>query len=167
MTSPDLPPVVRSARPDDVPAVRRFGETHVAAHYAPLIGDEAALAQVRTWWTEDYLRRAVADGVLLVAEEGDAVVGVAQHGRSGDDHVVWKLYVHPDHRGTGLGPRLLAVVEERLPADADRLWVEHVAANARAAAFYERAGFALQRVEPHPGGDERLATVWRARPLRV
>ncbi len=157
-------PVLRAARPDDVPAVCRFGATHVAAHYAPLLGPDGAQAQVRQWWGEAYVGQAVAAGVLLVAEQDGEVVGVAQHGRAGDDHVVWKLYVHPDHRGTGLGPRLLRAVADRLPADADRLWIEHVAANVRAGAFYEREGFTVQRVEPHPSGDPRLALVWRSRP---
>lgn len=35
-------PVVREAGPADVAAVVRFGEEHVRAHYAPLIGAAAA-----------------------------------------------------------------------------------------------------------------------------
>ncbi|MFS0704484.1 N-acetyltransferase family protein [Cellulomonas sp. 179-A 9B4 NHS] len=159
--------VVRTAEADDVPAVCRFGATHVAAHYAPILGPEGARAQVRQWWGDAYVGRAVADGVVLVAERAGELAGVAQHGRLGDDHVVWKLYVHPDHRGTGLGPRLLRAVADRLPPDADRLWVEHVAANVRAGAFYEREGFTVQRVETHPSGDDRHAVVWRSRPLRA
>ncbi len=46
---------VRAAGPGDVAAIRRFGETHVRAHYAPLIG---TAAQVRDCSTPD---RAVAD----------------------------------------------------------------------------------------------------------
>lgn len=152
--------------PDDVRAVRAFGAAVVPVHYAPLIGDAAAAEQLRAWWGHDHLAAAVAQGVVLVAETPSGLAGVAQHGRVGDDHVVWKLYVAPEHRGRGLGPCLLDAVTRRLPSDADRLWIEHVAANERAAAFYAREGFAVDRVEPHPGGDPRLATVWRSRPLR-
>lgn len=159
-------PVVRDAGPDDVAAVRRFGEEHIPAHYTPLIGPEAASGQVRLWWDETRLAAAVADGLLVVAELDGRLVGVGQRGRLGTDHVVYKLYVHPALRGRGLGPRLLDAITRRLPADADRLWIEHYAANARAGAFYEREGFTVRRVEPDPTGDPALAVVWRARTLR-
>ena len=68
--------------------------------------------------------------------------------------------------GSGLGPRLLDALVERLPADSDRLFVEHVAANGRAGAFYEWEGFAVDRVEPSTTGRPELAQVWRVRPVR-
>jgi RimJ/RimL family protein N-acetyltransferase len=57
--------------------------------------------------------------------------------------VVYKLYVHPQHRGRGLGPQLLDALTRQLPANADRLYIEHFVANERAGAFYEREGFAV------------------------
>ena len=159
-------PAIRTARPGDVAAVRAFGEAHVRPHYAPLLGPEAADAQVRAWWTEQYLAAAVDAGNLLVAEVDGVCVGVAQLGRAGDAHVVYKLYVAPGLRGSGLGLRLLDALTQRLPADADALHVEHVAANTRAAAFYEREGFAVLRVDADPSGDGARDVVWRARPVR-
>ncbi|MGY1840383.1 MULTISPECIES: N-acetyltransferase family protein [unclassified Modestobacter] len=158
-------PVVRVAGPDDVPAICRFGAAHVPPHYAPLIGPEAAADQVRTWWSETAIGSAVTAGLVVVAEAGGQLLGVAQRGRSGADHVVWKLYVHPGHRGRGLGPQLLDAVIGQLPDDAERLCIEHFAANERASAFYERAGFTVERIEPSPTGDPARAIVWRARPL--
>jgi RimJ/RimL family protein N-acetyltransferase len=52
-----------------------------------------------------------------------------------------------------------------LPADADRVCIEHFAANERAGAFYEREGFTVERIEPSPTGNPALAIVWRARSL--
>ncbi|MFB9903132.1 GNAT family N-acetyltransferase [Allokutzneria oryzae] len=158
-------PVVRTAGPEDVAAICRFGDAHIRCHYAPLIGAEAADAQVRRWWNHTHIGAAVAGGLVVVAEDGGQLVGVGQRGRSGADHVVYKLYVHPEHRGCGQGLRLLEALIRQLPADADRLCIEHFVANERAGAFYEREGFTVERVEASATGDPRLGVVWRARLL--
>jgi GNAT superfamily N-acetyltransferase len=158
-------PVVRDAEPDDVAAVCAFGEAHVRPHYTPLIGAAAADAQVRHWWNESAIGSAVSAGLVVVAEVDGRVVGVGQRGRSGADHVVYKLYVSPERRGSGLGRRLLDALIGQLPPDADRLAIEHFAANERAGAFYEREGFSVERIEPSPTGDPGLGVVWRARAL--
>lgn len=158
-------PVVRIAAQADVPAVRAFGEAHVRPHYTPLLGADAADRQVELWWNEEHLRAAVADGLVLVADAGGLIVGVGQRGRHGADHVIYKLYLDPAHRGGGLGPRLVDAVVAQLPPDAERVCVEHFAANERAGAFYEREGFAVERIEPSATADPALAVVWRARRL--
>ncbi len=158
-------PVVREAERDDVAAICRFGEAHIRPHYAPLIGAEAADEQVRRWWNETQVGAAVAEGQVVVAEADGQILGVGQRGRSGADHVVYKLYVHPEHRGRGLGPELLAAITRQLPADADRLCIEHFVANERAGAFYEREGFTVERIESSPTEDAALGIVWRARHL--
>lgn len=157
-------PVIRVASERDVAGICRFGESHVADHYAPLIGAGPARAQVERWWNETQIRAAVAAGLVVVADERGAIVGVGQRGRSGADHTIDKLYVHPDWRGSGIGPLLVDSLVGQLPADAERVQVEHFAGNDRAGAFYEREGFAVERVEPGP--TDALAVVWRARPLR-
>ena len=161
--APSAEPVVRDAEPDDVAAICRFGEAHIRPHYAPLIGAEAADEQVRRWWNETHIGAAVAEGLVVVAEADGEILGVGQRGRRGADHVVYKLYVHPEHRGRGLGPQLLAAIATQLPADADRLCIEHFVANERAGAFYEREGFTVERVEASPTDDPALGIVWRAR----
>lgn len=155
--------VVRDADRRDVSAVCGFGEAHIRPHYTPLIGAAAADAQVRHWWNKSQIEGAVSAGLVVVAEAGDRIVGVGQRGRAGADHVIYKLYVDPAHRGQRVGPRLLQALIAQLPADADRLFLEHFAANQRAGAFYEREGFVVDRVEPAP--DPALAVVWRVRDL--
>jgi GNAT superfamily N-acetyltransferase len=162
-----MKPIVRDAAgPDDVLAVCKFGEAHIRPHYTPLIGAEAADAQVRHWWNHEQISAAVTAGLVVIAEADGEVVGVGQRGRSGDKHVVYKLYVHPEHRGGGIGPRLLDALIAQLPSDADRLYIEHFAANHRAAGFYERERFVVDHVEPSPDGDAALDVVWRCRDLR-
>ncbi|MDT9593295.1 GNAT family N-acetyltransferase [Nocardioides zeae] len=163
MAAHDL--VIRTAAAGDVAQVCAFGEAHVRPHYAPLIGAQAADQQVARWWRPDQILPAAVQGRIVVATAADRVVGVAQHGRAGEDVVLYKLYVDPGRRGHGLGPRLVAAVEDALPSDVRRLSVEHFAGNVRAAAFYEREGFAVERVEPSSTGSRALDVVWRARPV--
>ena len=108
-------PVVRAAVPGDVASMCDFGEAHIRAHYAPLIGADAADAQVRDWWNEAQLAAAVEAGLVVVADADGQLVGVGQRGRNGDDHVVYKLYVHPHYRGGGIG-RLAAGCTHRTTA---------------------------------------------------
>lgn len=162
---PSAEPVVRDAEPEDIMAVCRFGEAYVRPHYAPLIGAAAADEQVRKWWNEAHIGSAIAAGQVVVAEADGQLVGVGQRGRSGADHVVYKLYIHPEHRGRGLGPKLIDALTSQLPAGARWLYIEHFAANERAGAFYEREGFTVQRIEPSRTGDPALGVVWRRRQL--
>ncbi|MYW95716.1 GNAT family N-acetyltransferase [Amycolatopsis rubida] len=155
---------LRPAEPGDVGAICRFGEKHIPPHYTPLIGDAAAHRQVRRWWNESHIGAAVMEGRVVVADNDGHIVAVGQRGA---DHVVYKLYLHPEHRGRGLGRRLLDALASQLPASVDKLRIEHFAANERAGAFYEREGFAVERIEPDPSGDPALAVVWRARPITV
>jgi GNAT superfamily N-acetyltransferase len=136
-------PAVRNAQHNDVAPICRFGEAYIRAHYAPLIGAEAADQRVRRWWNETEILAAVDEGFAVVAETDGQLVGVGQRGRRGTDHVVYKLYVHPRYRGRGLGPRLLEALIQQLPAHTDRLYVEHFTANERAGTFYEREGFTV------------------------
>ena len=158
-------PVVRDAEPDDVMAICRFGEAYIRPHYAPLIGAAAADEQVRNWWNEGHIGAAVNEGLVVIAETEGQLVGVGQRGCRGGDHVVYKLYIHPEHRGRGLGPRLIGAITRQLPAGTDRLYIEHFAANERAGAFYEREGFTVERIEPSPTGNPALGIVWRRRDL--
>jgi L-amino acid N-acyltransferase YncA len=115
--APKTEPVVRDAEHDDVATICRFGDAHIRSHYAPLIGAEAADEQVRKWWNETSMAAAVAQGLAVVAEADGQLVGVGQHGRRGADHVVYKLYLHPQHRGRGLGLQLPDALIRQLPAN--------------------------------------------------
>lgn len=162
---PRCVPAIRDAHHDDVADICAFGEAHIRAHYTPLIGAAAADDQVRQWWNESSISAAVTSRSLVVAELDGQIVGVGQRGRNGADHVIYKLYLATDQRGAGLGPRLIEALIDQLPADADRIFIEHFVGNERAGRFYEREGFAVERIEPSPTGDPVHGTVWRVRAL--
>lgn len=153
---------IRRADRTDLDAVVGFGAAVVPPHYAPIIGEAAARQQVEAWWTPERLGVAADGSRLFVAELDGTVVGVAERGEWDGDPVIWKLYVHPDHRGKRIGVALLDAVVADV-ADRRRVLLEHMAGNTRAAAFYEREGFRHLRTDPAPNGDPAAATVWRVR----
>lgn len=156
---------MRIAGEGDVEAVCQFGQDFIRDHYAPLIGSSAADAQVRVWWNRAYIGASIRDQLVVIAEKAGQIIGVGQRGTRDGAHVVWKLYVHPEHRGLGLGPRLLDALVDQLPPDAGRLFIEHFAGNERAGRFYEHQGFKVDRIERSVDGAAALNTVWRVRDL--
>lgn len=157
---------IRRAHPDDVDAIVAFGSAVVPTHYAPILGQDAARAQL-TWWSRERMATAVDAGRVHLAVSGDGVAGVCEAGELSGEQVIWKLYVAPEHRGRSLGVGLLDATIASLPQGTHRVDVEHFAGNTRAARFYEREGFSVLRVEPAPvGTPPGGAVVWRRRVLR-
>jgi GNAT superfamily N-acetyltransferase len=142
---PDLRAIIRPATPDDA-----FGCANV--HHTSWIETYSELLPADHWESDTLERRTATwqnwlggDGVVIVAESGGQIVGIAFSGdgrQIGDhepvrDRELYLLYVLAAHHGTGVGQALLdAVVAPGTPA---QVWVaEH---NPRARRFYERNGF--------------------------
>ena len=138
--------------------------------YGPI---DAAYAQrmIDEWWTPEVFTRSMQTNAHLVAEVDGQVAALATLGRlvrsyrdfphvTGDREVMWKLYVHPDHHGRGIGSRLLAEVESRV--EGDQLWLEVVEGNEQAFSFYRSKGFVeAERVTDHEWPDD----VWMMKEL--
>jgi GNAT superfamily N-acetyltransferase len=95
------------------------------------------LADIRT---EASFRTRAADRVAdtTVATVDGAVAGFIMV--VGDE--VEQVYVSSGHRGTGVAAALLAEAERQVHANGHgKAWLAVVAGNARARAFYERAGW--------------------------
>ena len=145
--------VVRPGLVGDATALRALGEAVVPATYGPLDPAYAAM-MLETWWATDRLAEHV------VAEVDNELVGVANLGHRDDRWVMWKLYVHPDQQGLGIGRRLLTEIVQLVEGDA--LWLEHVDGNAAAAGFYRAHGFIeVERVPQPPYPDD----VWMRKDL--
>jgi GNAT superfamily N-acetyltransferase len=125
-----------------------LGRAVVPATYGP-ISEAEATRTLETWWSEEALADALDRLPHWVAATPDGrLVGVSNLGRSGDRAVMWKLYVHPDQHGTGLGRALLGKVVD---ANGDEpLWLSYVDGNVNAAGFYAAHGFVEQHHEPNP-----------------
>ena len=152
--------VLRPGLPADAAGLRTLGEAVVPATYAPLDAAYAA-HMLEQWWSTERLADSLARIPHVVAEADGGLVGVANLGRREERSVLWKLYVHPDHHGRGLGTRLLDAVTALVGDDA--LWLEVVDGNDAARAFYRACGFVeVERVAQPPWPDD----VWMRKDLR-
>jgi GNAT superfamily N-acetyltransferase len=126
---------VRRARPEDAPAVAEIWASGWRDGHEGFVPDE--LVRVRT---EESFRARAADRVAdtTVADVDGEVAGFVMV--VGDE--VEQVYVSAGHRGTGVAGLLLAEAERQVRANGHaRAWLAVVAGNARARAFYERAGW--------------------------
>ena len=81
---------------------------------------------------------------ILIALEGEKVVGFAGYGKTADDDLpdageLFALYVLSEYYGTGLGRRLTDAALARIEQPKTALWV--LKDNPRAIRFYEKYGF--------------------------
>jgi ribosomal protein S18 acetylase RimI-like enzyme len=162
--------LIRPGTHDDIGSFVELGRAVVPPTYGPI---DAAYAQrmLDEWWTPEVFATSLERNAHLVAERDGQVVALANVGLltrsyrdfphvSGEREVMWKLYVHPDHQGLGLGSRLLAEVESLVAGD--ELWLEVVDGNDRAFDFYRAHGFV--EVE-RTAGDEWPDDVWLRKDL--
>lgn len=134
---------IRSATPADREAVLELvAEFHEFAGYSfdALVQQAAEELTARRRW-----------GVILLADENDQPVGYGAvcYGFSvefgGRDAFVDEIYVRPSARGRGVGRSLLEEMIGHCRLEGIRaLHLEVDAGNDRAAALYERLGFARQ-----------------------
>ena len=150
---------VRRATPDDAEALRALAEAVLPATYDPITPGLAAQT-LDDWWGVAQMRDAIAALWHGVAEVDDDLVGVANLGRSDERWVMWKLYVHPDAQGLGVGTRLVDATLAQVPAG-EPLWLEHHAGNDRAHDFYRSLGFTETHRETHRDSHDGLPDqVW-------
>jgi GNAT superfamily N-acetyltransferase len=128
-------PTLRRADPNDAEEVAAIWRLGWRDGHLGLVPDE--LARVRT--DESFRARASERiGDTTVAVVDGAVAGFVMV--AGDE--VEQVYVSASHRGTGVAAALMAEAERQARANGhDEAWLAVVPGNARARAFYERAGW--------------------------
>lgn len=153
---------VRGAGLGDVAAIQAVGLLTWPPTYLAFTSPEYVIQNLHRWWSEESVTRSITDESTLVAVEAGEVVGVSVVGRLDGAWVIWKIYVLPRLHGTGVASQLMAAVVAVVPQGEDVL-IEFVEGNARALRFYEKSGFAVERVD---GGPLGTSTVWMRRPAR-
>ncbi|WP_299748614.1 GNAT family N-acetyltransferase [uncultured Tateyamaria sp.] len=130
---------LRRAGPEDAPALAALHARSWRASYAPYVSAEALGTPL-----DDNMRARwdswPADRLILLAEDGDAVLGFAAVVRQ-DVPLLDNLHVDPDARSGGIGARLLKMMAACLAEEgATALRLIVIADNARARHFYVRMG---------------------------
>jgi GNAT superfamily N-acetyltransferase len=126
---------LRAAAPEDAEEIARIWQLGWRDGHLGLVPDE--LVEART--AESFrVRAARLVGETTVAVVGGAIAGFVVV----VDDEVEQVYVSAPFRGTGVAALLLAEAERRVRANGHGMaWLAVVPGNARARAFYERAGW--------------------------
>jgi diamine N-acetyltransferase len=143
---------IRAGTLADVPAIRRIAHAAWPVAYGSILSPEQLRYMLDRMYAESSLRLQMSEEGhrFLLAVEGDDILGFAAFGASTEGAglaKLHKLYVLPEHKGSGLGKALLdAVMNEAAAAGhtALRLNVNRFNPSKR---FYERQGFTVVREE--------------------
>ena len=138
------PPVLRTGRESDAPRIAELQLASWRATYAEELSPAYLAKQDIVAWTERW-RGCIASGEnLVLAEDGDALVGFVSCGRARGPDVsdfewqIYNIHVAPDRHGEGIGGTLYQAAAALGRARGARqlvLWV--VETNHSARTFYE------------------------------
>lgn len=150
---------VRTAAPRDAEAIRELLVLCWRDTYTPLHGPEVVEDIVNRWHTLEAIKANIAchNAEMLIADDGRELggIGFAVAGEGGTTIHLKQLYVHPAHRGQGIGRDLFAELETCFPA-AQTLQLEVDARNGRAVAFYAAHGMTVSGKTDTCGGDSAI-----------
>lgn len=144
---------IRAATPTDLPAIMEiYNQAGVGTTASYDL--EPVTIQERTNWFE---RTGRAGGVVLVGDEGGAVVGYASYGpfrdKAGYSHTVeHSVYVLDGKRSSGIGRMLMAALMDYARGQGIHVMVGVLDADNEASrAFHARLGFVESAVLPQVG----------------
>ena len=137
---------IRRAELDDIPQMRAVGSASWRATYSGIFPDAFIANVLDQWWSEDGFRRSIPDARVchLVAEQDERIVGTLLGSISPDEEGqvhLFRLYLHPDYFGQGIGRQLWQAYLQRLAPDIRRVGLEVELQNTRAIQFYTHLGF--------------------------
>lgn len=150
---------IREATADDIEGIRQVAETSWNTDYPDILSRESLDEGFDEWYSPAQIRDSLewSRALLVVAERDDDVVGFA--------HAVWEIeentgdilrvYVHPDHRGEGIGRELFEAVRDDLANHGvDEIHAMVLEDNDLGNAFYEEFGFEWETTEEITIGEE-------------
>ena len=132
--------MIRTAETNDVPSALATKTRGWRDSYSNVVSSALLSKFADHWLPEMYAAVDDPDAFLDVAIEGADVIGITQ-GTYLPTAYLASLHVLPEHRGLGIGTRLIAQVGRDVQARGhSRLELDVVTTNTKAIAFYERLG---------------------------
>ncbi len=155
---PEAEFIVRAAVAADVEAIGKLGALLVRVHHDfDQLRFIAPTPQTETGYGAFLGSQLGKDGTfVLVAEHEGMVIGYAYAGMEGYDYMslrgpagaLYDIVVDPEHRGRGVGLKLLdAVLAELTARGAPRVLLSTAQRNEAAQRLFERAGFRRTMIE--------------------
>ena len=147
-------PLIRAATAADLPAIRDIVNEVIAHSTAIYAFDPVTPAERQAWFDA----KAAAGFPVLVAEEAGQVLGFSSYG---DFRGAWpgfrytiehSVHVHADHRGRGLGGRLIEALFPLAAAAGKHVMLGAIdAENAASIGLHRKLGFEQVAVLPQVG----------------
>jgi ribosomal protein S18 acetylase RimI-like enzyme len=137
---------IRKAALEDISQIRAVGSASWRATYTGIFPDEFIENALEQWWSEANFQRGIPNAAVcnLVAEQDGQIVGTlmgtVNPREEGQVHL-FRLYIHPDHLGQGIGKKVWQAYLQYLAPEVKRVDLEVEPQNARAIQFYTRLGF--------------------------
>lgn len=142
---------LRGATPADIPDIQRIAHATWPAAYANILSNDQLAYMLDRMYALPALEAQFTSGHrFILASQGQVPIGFASfsHQHAGTSHSrLHKLYVLPDHQGSGAGGRLLDQVEQEAREAGDRFLELNVNRFNPSLAWYQRKGFQVLRDE--------------------
>jgi ribosomal protein S18 acetylase RimI-like enzyme len=137
---------IRKAELEDIPQIRAVGSASWRVSYTGIFPDEFIENVLEQWWSNASFQGSIPNAALcnlVAAQDGQIVgtlMGTVNPREEGQVHL-FRLYIHPDHFGQGIGKQLWQAYLQHLAPGVKRVDLEVEPQNARAIQFYTRLGF--------------------------
>lgn len=143
---------IRAATLSDIPGIRAVGAASWRATYKGVFPDQFIENVLAEWWSEASLQRVIPNHALcnLVAVLDGEIIGVLAADRQARDQGqahLYRLYVHPDYFGQGIGTRLWQRYLTELEQGVTQVDLQVEPQNDRAIRFYKGLGFTAGEIE--------------------
>lgn len=151
---------IHEASTDDIPDIRSVAEASWKHDHPDILSRESVMDGFDEWYGFDRLEAAIANPrtQVFVEKSEESVRGFVHATVDGEDGIILRLYVHPDHRDEGIGEALFAHTRDALEAySIDRIRAMVLAENTIGNEFYRGLGFEKMSDGTTRIGDEAFA----------